>query len=92
MGTLDGQVAVITGGGSGIGKAVARAFAKEGCAVAIAGRTVARLDAVAEELRALGGRVIAVPTDVTDEGQRPLTAGAWTRCRWRRGSASSART
>jgi NAD(P)-dependent dehydrogenase (short-subunit alcohol dehydrogenase family) len=69
MGKLDGKVAMIGGGGSGIGKGIAKAFAEEGCALVIAGRTVSRLEATAEELRQLGVEVLAVPTDVAKEDQ-----------------------
>lgn len=50
---LDGKTAVVTGGGQGIGAAVARALVKEGAAVLVAGRTLSKVEAVAEEL---GGR------------------------------------
>src|SRR5215218_4520640 len=57
------RVAVVTGGGSGIGRAAALALHREGWAVVIAGR---RPEALAETAARAGGRVLAVPTDVTD--------------------------
>ena len=63
--SLDGKTAVVTGGGTGIGKGIALEFAKAGAAVAIAGRRPGVLDETASEIRALGHRVLAVPTDVT---------------------------
>jgi 3-oxoacyl-[acyl-carrier protein] reductase len=53
---LDGRNAVIYGGGGSIGGAVARAFAREGATVHLAGRTQAKLDAVADAIRSAGGR------------------------------------
>ena len=69
MGQLDGKIAVITGGGTGIGKAIAHAFSAEGAKSAIASRNNQNLETTAEELRASGATVLAVPTDVKDEAQ-----------------------
>ena len=70
------KVAVITGGGRGIGRAIALKFAAEAAAVAVAARTKSEIEAVADEIRAIGGRAIAVPTDVADEAQCKNLIGA----------------
>ncbi len=69
MGRLDDKVAVVTGGGTGIGKGIARAFASEGADLAIASRNRDRLEETAVELRALGADVLVVTADVGDERQ-----------------------
>jgi NAD(P)-dependent dehydrogenase (short-subunit alcohol dehydrogenase family) len=61
-----GKVAIVTGAGSGIGKTVALALVQEGYAVVLAGRRAALLEQTAAEGAALGGRALAVPTDVSD--------------------------
>ncbi|MBK7156444.1 MAG: SDR family oxidoreductase, partial [Sandaracinaceae bacterium] len=61
------NVVWITGGGTGIGKALAVEFAAEGAKLALSGRRRDRLDEAAAELRAGGAEVLVVPCDVTDE-------------------------
>src|ERR1700729_695802 len=62
----NGKVALVTGGGSGIGKASALALAREGFAVVVAGRRPERLNEVVAEIEGLQGKALGVPTDVTD--------------------------
>ena len=62
---LEGKVALITGAGHGIGKEIALTFARAGADVVICSRTLPELEAVAEEVRALGRRAMAVKTDVS---------------------------
>lgn len=64
---LSEQVAVVTGGGRGIGRAIAAAFARAGASVAIAARTSTELEETVAAIGAPPGRVIAVPTDVRNE-------------------------
>ncbi|HKJ68125.1 MAG TPA: SDR family oxidoreductase [bacterium] len=63
--SLNGKVAVITGGSTGVGRAVGEIFAGEGVRVVLAARTESQLEAAAEALREAGGDVLAVPTDVS---------------------------
>jgi NAD(P)-dependent dehydrogenase (short-subunit alcohol dehydrogenase family) len=65
MDQFRGRVAVITGGGGGIGSAMARAFAARGARLVLADLTDASTSAIAGELRAGGAEVLTVPTDVT---------------------------
>jgi len=60
-----GKVAIVTGGGRGIGRAIALGLAGAGASVVIAGRTVEQLDSVAKEIAALGGEALTVVTDLT---------------------------
>jgi NAD(P)-dependent dehydrogenase (short-subunit alcohol dehydrogenase family) len=63
---LDNKTALVTGGGRGLGRAIALAFAEMGAAVAVASRNRANLDEVADAIRAKGRRALAVEVDVTD--------------------------
>ena len=66
-GLFDGRLAWVTGGGSGIGRCVAHELAALGALVVISGRTQAKLDAVAAEITADGGRCDTVAFDIRDE-------------------------
>jgi 3-oxoacyl-[acyl-carrier protein] reductase len=63
---LKGRVAVITGPAKGMGAAVSKAFAREGCRLALIGRDTTTIEPVAADIRADGGEAIIVPCDVTD--------------------------
>jgi 7-alpha-hydroxysteroid dehydrogenase len=65
MSRLAGKVAVVTGGGSGIGRGIVLAMAKEGADISIPDLHVLNADKVAEEVKALGRRVVAMKCDVT---------------------------
>ncbi len=67
MGKLDGKVAIITGGGTGIGRGIAVSFLSEGCTVVISGRRAEVLEKAKSELEADGGTVMAVQSDVAKE-------------------------
>lgn len=71
MDRLKGKVAIITGGNSGVGEATAKMFAKEGATVVITARREAALEKVAEEIKAAGGEVFAVSTDISKKRRDP---------------------
>ncbi len=74
---LDGQVACVTGAGRGIGAGIAIALAEAGANVVVGARRVNEIEEVARQIRALGRRALAVPTDVlTEDGIENLVARA----------------
>ena len=66
MGKLDGKVALVTGGGRGIGRAIALALSEEGCDVAVVSRTLNEVQSVAREMEKSGVRAIAIQADVSE--------------------------
>lgn len=67
MGKLDGKVAIITGGGTGIGRGIADSFIAEGCTIVISGRRAEVLEKAMGELESGGGTVMTVQSDVSKE-------------------------
>ena len=67
--SLDGRVAIVTGGGTGLGLEMVRHLARAGANVAVAGRRVAPIESAADEVKATGPDAIAMPTDVSDSDQ-----------------------
>jgi NAD(P)-dependent dehydrogenase (short-subunit alcohol dehydrogenase family) len=74
MGQLDGKIAVVTGGGRGIGRAIAKRYAAEGADVVISSRTQSDLDAVVAHMETLGRTGVAVVADATvkESAQEPV--------------------
>src|SRR5512139_2477666 len=63
MGRLEGKVAIITGGGQGVGLGIAQVYASEGASLVLSGRTLAKLENVVPELEARGGKVAVIAAD-----------------------------
>src|SRR5512139_2283557 len=63
MGRLNGKVAIITGGGQGVGLGIAQVYASEGASLVLSGRTLAKLERVVGELEARGGKVAVIAAD-----------------------------
>jgi NAD(P)-dependent dehydrogenase (short-subunit alcohol dehydrogenase family) len=63
---LEGKTAIVTGGGRGVGRAIAEALARNGAPVTVTARTEAEISEVASTIRETEGRAMAVPADVTD--------------------------
>src|SRR4030095_15928894 len=72
-GRFDGQVAIVTAGGSGIGAATARRFAEEGAAVVVADLSGTRAESVASSITARGARAVAIKMDASDPEAVQLT-------------------
>jgi NAD(P)-dependent dehydrogenase (short-subunit alcohol dehydrogenase family) len=66
---LEGKVAAVTGGGSGMGKAISQAYAREGARVVVADLNLDAARGVAEQISAGGGEAVPIQTDVRDQAQ-----------------------
>jgi 7-alpha-hydroxysteroid dehydrogenase len=70
--SLEGKIALVTGGGRGIGATIARVYAESGATVAVTARTGSEVEAIASEITAAGGRAIGLPCDLFDLEQLPV--------------------
>jgi NAD(P)-dependent dehydrogenase (short-subunit alcohol dehydrogenase family) len=76
VGRLDGKVAIVTGGGGGIGGATARALAREGASVAVLDVDRGRADLVVQDITAAGGAALAVHADLSEEAEVVAAVGS----------------
>ena len=67
--SVEGKVAIVTGAGRGLGKDISLVLAEAGANVTVVARTAKQIDEAAEKIRQLGQKVLAIPTDVTQEDQ-----------------------
>jgi len=67
--SVEGKVAIVTGGGRGIGKAIALTLAEAGADITVVARTREQIEQTASEIRQLGRKALAIPMDVTNEDQ-----------------------
>ncbi len=86
-GRLEGKVAIITGAGQGIGAAIAEAYAAEGASVLLTGRTLSKVEGIADRIHAAGGEAVALEAVAGDiehclklASKRGL-GGVFTQCR-----------